>query len=243
MGFIVGLALFGAVTFMPLYLQVAKGVSPTASGLQLTPMMAGSLIMSIGSGLLITRTGRYRIFPIIGTVIMAGAMLLLSRLGVETPSWVASLDMLILGCGLGLTMQVLILAAQNAVPPAQVGVATAGATMFRQIGGSIGVALFGAIFTNRLTAEIAAIMPPGVTPPTAVNPAMMEALPEGLRGSFLVAFTNALAPVFMTAAAIAVIAFILSWTLRETPLRGRGPGSRKSDTPPPSAEEVPGLVG
>src|SRR4051794_32954492 len=152
-GFIVGLALFGAVTFLPLYLQVVRGYSPTASGLQLTPLMGGVLITSILSGNIISRTGRYRRFPIAGTALMTVAMLLLSRLGTTTSGWVAALYMFILGLGLGMVMQVLVLAVQNAVDYTYLGVATSGSTLFRQVGGSIGVALFGAIFTNQLASE------------------------------------------------------------------------------------------
>ena len=129
-GFIIGLALFGSVTYMPLYLQIVKGHSATESGLLLTPMMAGVLITSIASGNLISRTGRYRPFPIIGTAVAALAMFLLSRLAVSTPVWLA---------GLYMVMQVLVLAAQNAVPYKMLGVATSGSTLFRQIGGAIGV--------------------------------------------------------------------------------------------------------
>ncbi len=222
-GFVVGLSLFGAVTFLPLYLQVVKGVSPTTSGLQLTPMMAGVLTASIGSGILITRLGRYKIFPIIGTGIVICAMLLLAQLDVATPAWVASADMLVLGFGLGLVMQVLIIAAQNAVEPKDIGVATAGSMLVRQIGGSIGVAVFGAIFSHRLLAELSGIMPPGVEAPASVNPMMMEAMPDALREPFMGAFTTALHPIFYLAAAMAVVAFVLAWFVKEVPLRGRGP--------------------
>ena len=138
-GFIVGFALFGAITFLPLYLQVTKGSSPTRSGLELTPLMGGLLVTSIVSGNLITRWGRYRPFPIAGTAIMAVGLFLLSRLEVDTPTWEALGARVVLGLGLGMVMQVLVLAVQNAVDPRQLGVATSGSTLFRQIGGSIGV--------------------------------------------------------------------------------------------------------
>ena len=161
-GFVVGLALFGAVTYLPLYLQIVKGVSPTRSGLQLTPLMLGLLVTSVLSGQLISRWGRYRIFPIIGTAVIAVGMLLLSRLGIGTSLWMAALDMVILGLGLGMVMQVLVLAVQNAVDYTNLGVATSGSTMFRSIGGSIGVSLFGAIFSNRLHTELAQRLAPSV---------------------------------------------------------------------------------
>jgi DNA-binding MarR family transcriptional regulator len=156
-GFIVGLALFGAVTYRPLYLQDVKGHSPTTSGLLITPMMAGLLITSIGSGQPISRFGRYKPFPIAGTAIMAVGLPLLSRLEVDTSTLVTGAYMLVLGLGLGLglVIQVLVLATQNAVDYKYLGVASSGSTLFRQIGGSIGVAIFGAIFANQLARNLA----------------------------------------------------------------------------------------
>ncbi len=183
-GFVVGLALFGAVTYLPLYLQIVKGVSPTRSGLQLTPLMLGLLVTSVLSGQLISRWGRYRIFPIIGTAVIAVGMLLLSRLGVGTSIWTAALDMLILGLGLGMVMQVLVLAVQNAVDYTNLGVATSGSTMFRSIGGSIGVSLFGAIFSNRLHTELAQRLTPSVHLPSTTSPAAVRALPPPVRDSY-----------------------------------------------------------
>ena len=153
-GLIVGFALFGALTYLPLFQQVVRGLSPTASGLQLLPVMGGLLISSIVSGQIITRTGHYRVFPIAGTAVAALGMWLLSSLDASTGSGVAALHMLVLGLGLGLVMQVLVLASQNAVPYEQLGVATSGATLFRSIGGSLGTAVLGAIFTGRLSSEL-----------------------------------------------------------------------------------------
>jgi EmrB/QacA subfamily drug resistance transporter len=218
-GFIVGLALFGSVTYLPLYLQVVKGHSPTASGLQLTPMMGGLLVTSIVSGQLISKFGRYRPFPIAGTAIMAFAVYLLSRLGVATPTWVAAVYMLILGLGLGMVMQVLVLAVQNAVDYRFLGVATSGSTLFRQIGGSIGVSLFGAIFANRLTHELATRLPQGAHIPKAANPALVNRLPPAVHAPYVASFAASLRPVFLTATAISVLAFVLTWLLREVPLR------------------------
>jgi EmrB/QacA subfamily drug resistance transporter len=218
-GFIIGLALFGAVTYLPLYLQIVKGRSATASGLLLTPMMAGVLITSIASGSVISKTGRYKPFPIIGTAVAAVAMLLLSRLAVSTPLWLAAIYLFVLGLGLGLVMQVLVLAAQNAVPYRMLGVATSGATLFRQIGGAIGVSIFGAIFANRLATELAARLPAGVHVPAAANPALVHRLPEAVKQPFVEAFTAAITPVFLVAAGFAVAAFLLTWLLREVPLR------------------------
>ena len=218
-GFIVGFALFGAVTYLPLYLQVTKGSTPTVSGLQLTPLMAGLLVTSILSGQLISRLGRYRFFPIVGTAIIAVAMFLLSRLEVATSTWVAATFALILGLGLGMVMQVLVLAVQNAVDPKDMGVATSGSTLFRQVGGSIGVALFGSIFANRVHVELASRLPAGMQLPKTVNPAIIKDLPPEARLAFQDAFAAALHPVFLTAAVISVLAFALTFLLREVPLR------------------------
>jgi MFS family permease len=206
-------------TYLPLYLQIAKGQSPTASGLQLTPMMAGLLITSIVSGQLISRFGRYKPFPIAGTALMTVALLLLATLEVDTPIWKTSLYMVVLGLGLGMVMQVLVLAVQNAVDYEHLGVATSGSTLFRQVGGSIGVSLFGAIFANQLQAELAARLPTGAEVPSAVSPELVDRLPPAVHDSYVNAFAAALSPIFIVAAAASAVAFALTWLLREVPLR------------------------
>ncbi len=218
-GFIIGLALFGSVTYLPLYLQDVKGHSPTTSGLLITPMMAGLLITSIGSGQLISRFGRYKPFPIAGTAIMALGLGLLSRLHVDTSTPVAGAYMLVLGLGLGLVIQVLVLAAQNAVDYKYLGVATSGSTLFRQVGGSVGVAIFGAIFANRLSSHLAARLPAGIHVPASPNPTALKRLPPAAHAAYVTAITDALHPVFLAAAGAAVVAFLLTWLLREIPLR------------------------
>ncbi len=218
-GFIIGFALFGAVTYLPLYLQITKGASPTESGLLLTPLMAGLLITSILSGQLITRYGRYRPFPIIGTAITALGLFLLSLLHAGTSIWIAVGFAMVLGLGLGMVMQVLVLAAQNSVDPKDMGVATSGSTLFRQIGGSIGVAVFGSIFSNRLAVELASRLPSNARLPSTNDPAAIRALPAPLRMAFEDAFAAALHPVFLAAGGIAVCAFLLTWFLRDVPLR------------------------
>jgi len=219
-GFIVGLAMFGSVTYMPVYLQVVKGVSPSVAGLQLTPMMGGVLVTSIASGRIITRIGRYRIFPILGTAIMTIGLALLSTLSVASDTWLASGYMLVLGLGLGMVMQVLVLAVQNAVDYRDLGVATSGVSLFRSTGGSVGVSLFGAIFAGSLASGLAAHLPAGVHLPTATEPSAIAALPAALRAAYLEAFTAALHPVFLSAAGIAALSFALSWLLQEAPLKG-----------------------
>jgi EmrB/QacA subfamily drug resistance transporter len=218
-GFIIGLALFGAVTYLPLYLQVVKGHSPTASGLLLTPMMAGLLITSILSGNLISRYGRYRLFPIAGTAVATVGLYLLSHISATTTSLTVALYMVVLGLGLGMVMQVLVLAVQNAVDYRYLGVATSGSTLFRQIGGSIGVSAFGAIFSNDLAQELARHLPNAARIPAGANPEVVKHLPAAIHGPYVAAFAAALRPVFLTAAAVASFAFLLSWLLRELPLR------------------------
>ena len=220
MGFIVGLALFGAITYLPLYLQDVKGHSPTTSGLLILPLMVGLLTASIGSGQLITRFGRYKPFPVAGTAIMVVGLFLLSRLQVDTSTVVTGAYMLVLGFGLGNVIQVLVLAAQNAVDYKYLGVASSGSTLFRQIGGSIGVSVFGAIFANQLAGNLVGKLPPGArVPSSAANPAVVKQLPAVLRDPFRIAITDALTTVFLVAAGIAVLAFLLSWLLPEVPLK------------------------
>jgi EmrB/QacA subfamily drug resistance transporter len=222
-GLVVGFALFGSVTYLPLFLQVVLGASPTGSGLQILPLMAGLLITSIGSGQMISRTGRYRPFPIAGTAIMVVGLFLLSTMGPHTSGATASAFMFVLGLGLGLTMQVLVLAVQNAVDYKDLGVATAGATLFRNIGGSVGTAVLGAVFANRLTAELASALPRAaggsVGTGSGLNTAAIRRLPGPLHEAYLTAFTNALSTVFIVAACVAAAAFLLSWALEQRPLR------------------------
>lgn len=217
-GFIVGLALFGSVTFMPVYLQTVKGISPSAAGLLLTPMMGGMLITSVASGQIISRFGRYRLFPIAGTGVMTIGLALLATLGPASASLLASGYMLLLGMGLGMVMQVLVMAVQNAVDYRYLGVATSGTALFRSTGGSVGVSLFGAIFAAGLSNGLAARFPDG-PPPAAHDPASVARLPDALRGPYLEAFTGALHPVFILASSFAAFAFLLCWFLREIPLR------------------------
>jgi EmrB/QacA subfamily drug resistance transporter len=222
-GFVVGFALFGAVTYLPLFLQVVKGASPTGSGLQLLPLMGGLLITSIASGQAITRTGHYRVFPIVGTAVMTLGLYLLSTMDTASSSVTIFLFMFVLGLGLGMVMQVLVLAVQNAVDYSDLGVATSGATLFRSIGGSLGTAVLGAIFANRLSRELRSVLPAGAAghanTGAQVNPSEIAHLPSALRIGYLHAFTSSLNTVFLVAGAVAVVAFLFSWFIRELPLR------------------------
>jgi EmrB/QacA subfamily drug resistance transporter len=237
-GFIIGLALFGSITYLPLFLQVVKGMSPTRSGLQLTPMMAGLLVTSIASGRTISRFGRYKPFPIVGTAVMIVGMVLLARLNVHSSTATAALDMLVLGLGLGMVMQVLVLAVQNAVEFRVMGVATSGSILFRQVGGSIGLAIFGAIFSNSLHSKLAAYLPPGAHVPKTVSPAVIKRLPPKLHDAYTHAVAVSLHPVFVTAAVLSVVAFLLTWLLREIPLRTTSRATAGEELAGASSEET-----
>ena len=167
LGFIVGFAMLGALTFLPTFMQFVDGVSATTSGLRTLPMVAGMLITSIGSGNLVGRTGRYKVFPVAGTAIMAVAFVLLSRMDAATPTWQQSLYLFVLGTGIGLCMQVLILVVQNTSSFADLGVATSGVTFFRTIGSSFGAAIFGSLFANFLASRIGPALAAGGAPPRA----------------------------------------------------------------------------
>ncbi|HEY8266434.1 MAG TPA: MDR family MFS transporter, partial [Steroidobacteraceae bacterium] len=216
-GFIVGMALFGSITLMPVYLQVVKGLDPTSAGLHLTPMMLGVFVSSITSGQIISRIGRYKIFPTAGTALMTVALFLLSRIDAGTPAATASWYMLLLGLGLGMVMQILVMAVQNAVAYEQLGVATSGTTLFRSIGGSVGAALFGGIFAFVVEAAVRTKLPEAAGALT--DPAVIAALSEPLKSQYLAIFVEALHPVFETAALLALVAFLLSLAMVEVPLR------------------------
>ncbi|MFL5469149.1 MAG: DHA2 family efflux MFS transporter permease subunit, partial [Gemmatimonadaceae bacterium] len=221
-GLIVGFALFGSVTYFPLYLQVVKGVSPTGSGMQMVPMMGGMLVTSILSGQLISRTGRYKIFPLLGTAVMTLGLFLLSRLTAGSSTATASLLMLILGVGLGMVMQVLVIAVQNAVDYRDLGVATSGATLFRLIGGSLGTAILGAIFAARLSTNLTRLLPAATVVGGATHNMSVQALlrmPPAVRAAYAQAFTASLGTVFLVATVVCATGFLLTWLLPERPLR------------------------
>ena len=224
LGFIVGVAMFGAIVYLPLYLQLVHGVSATASGLLMLPLMVGLLSVSTIAGILITRSGRYRVFPIAGAGLMVLGMFLLSLLTVDTPLRVASIYMLIVGMGLGGVMQVLVIAVQNAVPYEHLGTATASATFFRSIGGSFGVALFGGIFNQAFIRNAPRTIPAHALGlfaggDIAQSPAALAKLPPEVHRGFVEAVAQSLHIVFLVAGFVALLAFGLAWLLREVPLR------------------------
>jgi len=217
--------MFGAIVFLPLYLQIVRGVSPTQSGLELLPLMVGLFIASVGSGRRITTTGRYKRFPIVGTAVTAVGLSLLSTLGADTPYWRTALFMLTLGAGIGLVMQVMVLAMQNSVDPRDMGVATSSATFFRSLGGTFGTALFGTILANRLASQLAERLPPaalhGVNPAQLTgSPQVIAALPPVVREPVVSSFVAALSTVFVSAVPVVLLAFVLTWFLKEIKLRG-----------------------
>lgn len=222
-GFIVGFAMFGALTYLPVFFQVVHGESPTISGLQLLPLMAGMLVVSIASGQYISKTGHYRAFPIVGTALITLGLLLLSRMDVGTNSILAGFYMLVLGMGLGFVMQILVLIVQNAVPYSELGVATSGATFFRSIGGSFGAAVFGAIFSNVLVGNLVrhlgtAKLPAGLSS-ASITPAILDKLPAAVRTGLGGAYAASIETVFVIAAPIAAIAFIFALLIPHVELR------------------------
>ena len=241
-GFVVGFAMFGAITYLPVFFQVVRGESPTVSGLQLLPLIVGMLTVSIGSGQFISRTGRYRVFPIVGTALITIGLLLLSRLGVHTTWPMAALYMLVLGMGLGAVMQVLVLIVQNAVPYSELGVATSGATFFRSIGGSFGAAIFGAIFANVLVGNLVrhlgtAKLPAGLSS-SNVTPAILDKLPAAVHHGLAAAYAESIQTVFIIAAPIAFIAFLGAWLIPEVELRRSIGTSPAAPTEAPAAAAV-----
>ncbi|WP_432148355.1 DHA2 family efflux MFS transporter permease subunit [Streptomyces sp. bgisy029] len=224
--FVIGFAMFGAMTYLPTFLQVVHGITPTMSGVHMLPMVLGLLLTSTASGQIVSRTGRWKVFPLAGTALTAAGLLLLHRLTPDSSTWEMSLCFFVFGAGLGLVMQVLVLVVQNAVSYQDLGVATSGATFFRSIGASFGVAIFGTVFTNRLIGQLDSALagrslPPGVDADRlAADPRSIQMLPADLRPSILDAYSTSITDVFLYAAPVVLLAFVLAWFLREDKLRG-----------------------
>jgi EmrB/QacA subfamily drug resistance transporter len=246
-GFVLGLVMFGSIIFIPLYLQIVKGASPTRSGLLMLPMMAGIIVTSVVSGRAMSRIGRYKWFPVAGSIVLTAGMLLFTQLHVDTTLWLAFLFMVVIGVGLGLCMQSLILAVQNSVDASDLGTGTSAATFFRSLGGSFGVAILGAVLNSRLASGLAARMPGAVAqlPPeqaqqyaasgreVSINePAVIHALPEPLRFAIQESFVDSLQLVFLVAGLIAILAIAVTLALPDRELR---------DTAPPGFERKPAL--
>ncbi len=223
-GFVVGFAMFGAMTFLPLFFQDVRGASPTNSGLRLIPMMVGLFVSSIAVGQFVSRGGKYRPYPIAGTIVMTVGLALLSTIGISTSNSLMSLYMVILGVGLGLVMQILITAVQNAVAPSDIGVATAGANFFRSIGGSFGTAVFGALYTNDLPRELAKSfaghsISGAHLSPSSWTPEILRTLPPAELARILHAIAGTIQHVYRWATPVGALAILLSLTLPEVKLR------------------------
>jgi MFS family permease len=229
---LVGAGMFGGLTSLPLYLQIVRGESPTRAGLQLIPLMAGIITSSFITGRVMSRTGRYKIFPIFGTAIMAVAMLLFSTLTVDTPIWQTMAYMVVMGAGLGLSMQTLVISVQNALPPKDMGVATSSVTFFRSMGGTFGVAaalaiLFGSLAGNIHDRAVAAKLPAAIIEKfnhaSALNDtSIISTLPPAVRRVVLEGFADSMSMVFLIVFFLMLPAFVLTFFIQEVPLRSQG---------------------
>jgi EmrB/QacA subfamily drug resistance transporter len=224
-GFVMGFAMFGALTFLPIFFQDAKGLGPTASGLRLFPLVGGLLLASIGAGQLVSRWGRYKVFPVVGTFLMVVGLFLLSKIGITTGGWTIAGDMFVFGIGLGLVLQILVVAVQNAVPYEQLGTATSGATFFRMIGGSFGTAVFGAIFANLLATNVIRALHLSTAPANlkgalnAADPTSLRHLSPALHAGVVAGLVHTIQVLFLIGVPIAAVAFGLSWLLPDRQLR------------------------
>lgn len=220
LAFIVGFAMLGALTFLPTFMQFVDGVSATESGLRTLPMVGGLLLTSMGSGMLVSRTGRYKVFPVVGTALMAVGFVLLSQMDAGTPVLQQSAYLFVLGAGIGLCMQVLVLIVQSTANFADLGVATSGVTFFRTIGSSFGAAIFGSLFANFLEGRVAtALAVSGAPAEAAQSPQALQQLPADVAAPIVTAYADSLGLVFLCAAPVAVVGFLVALTLKEVPLR------------------------
>lgn len=224
-GLTLGLGMFAAIGFVPTFLQMSSGTSAAASGLLMLPMMVGLIGTSIGSGVMIAKTGRYRAFPILGSLIVAASMVALTTLSSTTPIWLICVYLFVFGTGLGFIMQVVVLVVQNAVPAAMVGTATSTNNYFREVGASLGVAVFGTIFTSRLTENLTEVFTragasagDAAQATSTINPQALNELPDTLREGVVTAYADALAPVFWYLLPFIAAAFVLSLFLKQIPL-------------------------
>ncbi|MFF1956103.1 MFS transporter [Streptomyces sp. NPDC058220] len=219
-GAVVGVALFGAASYLPTFLQMVDGASATESGLLMLPMMGGIVVASVVSGQLISRTGRYKVYPVLGSAISVAGMWLLSRLKTDTSRLECGIAQALLGLGIGLVLPVLILAVQNAVPPADLGTATSANNYFRQIGGSVGAAVFGTLFANRLDHALADRVPVATGLPGAesITPQAVHALPPALRDAYIQAYADAMPRIFLYLVPVLVLGLLIAFFLKEKPL-------------------------
>lgn len=229
-----GIALFATILYIPLYQQIARGYSPTKSGLLIIPLVAGMMVASITSGRIITKYGRYKLFPIIGTVLLGTGIWLFSHVGLTTSQTSLSIWMVIIGLGLGSFLQVPTLAVQNAINPKQMGTATSATSFFRSIGSALGGAIFGSILIARLNIYLKQLLPHSVSNSRSLNAKALESgnnflktLPPSIRHDILAAYVHSFHDMFLIGVPFVAAAFITALILRETPLRG-APGSLPS---------------
>ncbi|MET7743032.1 MFS transporter [Streptomyces sp. NPDC005385] len=243
-GLVIGVALFGAASYLPTFLQMVDGASATESGLLMLPMMGGIVGASIVSGQLISRTGRYKVFPVLGGALSVLGMWLLSHLEVDTPRLHYSLWMALLGAGIGMVMPVLVLAVQNSVDPADLGTATSANNYFRQIGGSVGAAIFGTLFANRLADALAERLPARAGTPAgdaeSITPQLVHAMPAALRDQYIGAYADAMPRIFLYLVPVLVLGLVIAFFLKEKPLVSHHtptaePESAQVNTPIPPA--------
>jgi EmrB/QacA subfamily drug resistance transporter len=239
--FLLGFAMFGALIFLPLYLQAVKDMSPTRSGLALLPMIVGIFSASIPSGQLMSKTGRYKIYPIISAVLVGGAMVMLSTIAMDTPYWQLAIYMFVMGAGLGLSMQITVTAAQNSVPRQHMGTATSTMTFFRSMGGAIGTAVYGAVLTSRLTDHLGDIVPQtaqnmvGMLAKAANSVDALHALQQPMKGWALLGLVQAMGDVFLVSLPFLVIALVLAIITPEQRLAGRNDNQPKDENVESSA--------
>ncbi|MFJ8667190.1 MFS transporter [Streptomyces sp. NPDC093600] len=242
-GAVVGIALFGAASYLPTFLQMVEGATATESGLLMLPLMGGIVVASIVSGQLISRTGHYRIYPVLGGAVSVVGMWLLSRMETDTPRLHHSVWQAVLGVGIGLVMPVLILAVQNSVRPADLGTATSAHNYFRQIGGSVGAAVFGTLFAARLDDALADSLPrtAGAALPAAesITPQAVHALPPALRDAYIQAYADAMPRIFLYLVPVLVLGLVLAFFLKEKPLVSHHTPAAEATAPIPPARTAP----
>ncbi|WGW12110.1 MDR family MFS transporter [Saxibacter everestensis] len=221
-GLLIGIAMFGAIGYLPTYLQMTTGADATEAGFMMIPMMGGLLVTSVISGQLVSKTGRYKWLPLVGSVILAVGLGLLSTLTTETPLWVFCCFIAVMGVGLGMSMQILVLIVQNSFPNSQVGTATASNNYFRQIGASLGTAVVGSLFTSRLADLLAERLPTAGNGPAgganSLTPALVNSLPDAVRQPIIESYNDALTPLFLFMVPLAVIAAVLLCFVKEVKL-------------------------
>ncbi|MFF5563738.1 MFS transporter [Streptomyces sp. NPDC012623] len=240
-GMVVGVALFGAASYLPTFLQMVDGASATESGLLMLPMMGGIVVASVGSGRLITRTGRYKRFPVLGGALSVLGMWLLSRLEVGTSRLECGVAQAVLGLGMGLVMPVIVLAVQNAVPPSDLGAATSATNYFRQIGGSVGAAVFGTLFAGRLTDALAERVPAGAGALSAgsITPQSVHALPPAVRDGYVQAYADAMPRIFLYLVPVLALGLLITFFLKEKPLVSQNAPAAESGAVPAARTVLP----